>query len=299
MATLEIGIFKRAFSFPFRNFSALLRLALIPGLIALLLSYLIVSPIVSQIGSLTEEKDLQKFIDDFVRIGIVLRIIFGVVLVILAVGIHRLIVMGEYPNWVILRFGRYELAYAAMLLFFVMLYLAEQYLFLGVAWALGLIPAVLLSPFPSISDMQSLAEAQQQFMSPIVVILFIPYLLVVLWINVRLALTLAHAAVTGELSLTTSWEAMRGNFWRLIAAIILLALVAVLVYFVLGTIVTLVAGGLLVGFGEHAPQIAAPSPGPHGPLMLGFAFFALMMPVYGLLLAMFIALLSYAYKELV
>lgn len=296
MSTLSIGLFKRAFMFPFRNFGALLRIGLFPALIALAVIYVLFSGVVPQFSGGTPEEEMRQLMQTMQWIGIPLQILYIVIVSVFAVGIHRLIVRDEYPRWTIFRFGRYELSYAAMLLFFFVLYLVQQYAFLGTAWALGMIPASLLEPYPA--DPEAVMATYRQVATPALIGLLIAFIAVSIWINVRLALTLAHAAVSGQLSLSASWNAMRGNVWRFIAAFVILTIIVIIVYFVAGTLLTI--AGAAIWIGVYGPPEPPADPMPISSLLNTlFWTYVIMIPVMGFFSAMFIALISYAYKQLV
>lgn len=297
MAALNIGIFKRAFMFPFRNFGALLRIGMIPALIVLAVIYVIFASIAPHLSvPTTPEDDMRRLMQVMSWVTIPLQILYVVIASIFAVGIHRLIIRGEYPSWVIFRFGRYELAYAAMLVFFILLYVVEQYAFLGTGWALGMIPAQLLKPYPD--NPQAMMTAYRQIMTPELLVLLLAAGAVSLWINVRLSLSLAHAAVTGELSLALSWRAMRGNFWRLAIASLILFVIVAITYFVVGTLVA-IAGTAIWIAAYGPPQPPEPNASFSSALDTMFWVYVVLVPVMGFFASMFIALLSYAYKELV
>lgn len=296
MNSLSIGIFKRAFMFPFRNPGAVLRIGLFPALITLAVIYILFSSVVPQFSGGAPEDEMRQLTETMRWIGIPIQILYVVIVSIFAVGIHRLIVRDEYPGWTIFRFGRYELAYAAMLLFFFVLYLVQQYAFLGVAWALGMVPASLLEPYPT--DPQAVLATYRQVMTPQLIGLLVVVVAISVWINVRLALAFAHAAVTGQLSLSASWNAMRGNFWRFVVAFLILAVIVIIVYFVAGTLLTL--AGTFLWIAVYGPPEPPADPMPIDSMLnTMFWVYVIMIPVMGFFAAMFIALLSYAYKQLV
>jgi hypothetical protein len=296
MNSLSIGIFKRAFMFPFRNLGAVLRIGLFPALITLAVIYILFAGIIPQFAGGTPEDQMRQLMETMRWISIPLQILYIVVVSIFAVGIHRLIVRDEYPGWTIFRFGRYELAYAAMLLFLFVLYLVQQYAFLGTAWALGMIPASFLEPYPA--DPSAVMASYREVVTPALIGLLVAFVAVSLWINVRLALAFAHAAVTGQLSLSASWNAMRGNFWRFVAAFVILAVLVVIVYFVAGIVLTL--AGTFAWMAVYGPPEPPADPMPtQNMLNTMFWIYVITVPVMGFFSAMFIALLSYAYKQLV
>lgn len=101
----------------------------------------------------------------------------------------------------------------------------------------------------------------------------------VIWPTVRLALVFPHAAVTGQLSFSESWAMTRGNVWRLIGLIVLLAIIVCLIM-ALGLVITSTFFAL------------------NGPL--GFVIFSLLdLVLGGLQFSMFVALISYIYKDLI
>jgi hypothetical protein len=263
MAKLDIGISTKAISFPFRKFGTLLGLGLIPALItvgAIFIAFAIFS-------------QLSKMPPTMWFLGLVLSVSISVVYLMLvsifAVGIHRLIVRGEKPGVVIFRFGRYELVYAAVVVFFI---LASTI----VEEALGRITSAYAGgPSWLLRDMWV-----QLGVSPIIVkyglaVLYGVVLFVVIWISVRLGLALPHAAVAGRFSLRQSWEATRGNFWRLVATYLVLLIVSLLIYIPF----------FFFFFIMQTPP--------------GFTFMPIMIATMVLVYTMFIALLSYAYQELV
>ncbi len=297
MAKLRIGIFKQAVAFPFRNFGALLRLGLMPGLLALAVTYLVLSAVDLQLPPHPTPENIRPFVKTMLWLGIVLRIIFGIVLIIYAVGIHRLIIRGEYPDWVVFRFGPFELAYATAVIFFFALYEVERYVFLLPAWGLGLIPAALLNPNPLSFEPPTMANPHPNVLIPVFVIFVILSVAAAIWLNVRLALIFAHAAVTGKLSLSVPWNAMRGNFWRFVLSVVVVAIVGAVLYFV-----AMILLGPVVGIFPHGFRVSGSSAAGPEPISVAHAIFmaiAFGLPFGGIFFAMVIALLSYTYKALV
>jgi hypothetical protein len=268
------GTVKDALLFPFRHPLALLRLGLVPGLIAAAICYALFRafwPVAAPFDSpQAKQEAFQALLLGWIGINVVL----GIVGVIVAVGIHRLIVNGEQPGWVLFRFGRYELAYAGALLAVIIIYSIGPTL---VGALLAALTGQDAPPLPS--DGSPTAEqvlAWWEAINPFF-ILGLVVIGLLLWLQIRLALIFPHAAVTGRISFGVPWRAMRGNFWRFVGAGLLLMLVLMSMWLLITTI-----------------AIGSQPPGgfPYTGLALALAMFVIMS-------AIGVAFISYVYRDLV
>jgi hypothetical protein len=97
--------------FTFKNIPTLLRLGLFPALIALAISYALTIAAPVQPIDFRNPGEAQRIMDSLWLFFWVPSILFALAATIYVVGIHRFILRGERPGWVIARFGRYELAF--------------------------------------------------------------------------------------------------------------------------------------------------------------------------------------------
>ncbi|WP_088344499.1 MULTISPECIES: hypothetical protein [Rhodomicrobium] len=270
---------KDAGTFPSRHRGALLRLALVPALLGLVAT----CGLLLYFGGIPGQAAPLGFRDWPVGLRLtllLLRQFAGVLLLVLPIllaaaiigtGVQRLAVLGEMPGWVIVRFRKYERAYLLVML----LTIAAT----GIALA-------------AFSSMSLTAAHRSAGGLPSPSGLVIPVLAIgALFGQTRLMLMAPHAAVTGRISLATSWAAMRGNMiratwarlalsWRIL--LILLAMIAV-------SLVTQLASTLF--------QTVTGSGALHQ--IRGALIFAAILAALVYLYAIYAALAGYAYKELI
>lgn len=263
---LSLDALWQAVSFPFKNAMAVVRLGLLPVLISALILYT-----ASLMAPLIGGRSLLHII----------RLMLDLVVAsVVAVGIHRLILRTEQPEWTILRYRNYEIAYGATVLIFAGMTVAVR----------GVIQSLAASPverglIESLGRLigwispQLYIQLLVKGLSPGLVAIVVLLIGAVIWPTVRLALVFPHAAVTGQLSFSESWAMTRGNVWRLIGLIVLLAIIVCLIM-ALGLVITSTFFAL------------------NGPL--GFVIFSLLdLVLGGLQFSMFVALISYIYKDLI
>jgi hypothetical protein len=264
---LPLSIVGQAALFPFENFMAVARLGLPPALISAAILYA-----ASLAAPLVGARPLFR----------ILTLLLEVIVVsVVAVGIHRLILRAEQPEWAIPRLRDYELAYGATVMMFAAMTLvmkgAVQYLAANPA-AQGLVQLLdkLIGWLWSDLYIHLLITGASPGRIAIIVLL----VGVVIWPAVRFALVFPHAAVTGQVSFGVSWAATRGNFWRLIGVIVLLSIILYLLSMAFGLVIATVVLALKNLLGVFIVSLL-------GLLWIGLQF------------SMFVALISYIYKDLI
>lgn len=293
---LRIGVWKEAFAFPFRNFFTLVQFSLVPTFIAVALSLAILYYAWPSNMPTGTPEELKRFIDSLnpaLNATDLVTVLFGLVI---AVCIHRLIILGERPGWIIVRFGRYEIAYVgAFLVFILVTFVVMLPIFALIAAAafFGLVPAEVFTTNGRLAP-----EVAQRLMVP--GLLFgvgvVVTVIVAAWVQVRLALIFPHAAVTGRISLGVSWNAMKGNFWRYLAAALILGLVLFVLWVVVGGAIFAVVASYLLS----SPQLAGNEPVQIGnSLYTALLVYICSLPLYIFGFSMFVAFISYAYADLV
>jgi hypothetical protein len=268
MTKLDLGIIQDAFMFPFRNFGAVLRLGMFPVLILLTAAHILFSLSLPLAAELPIPRRLTAAL-----IMLPMLLVHMIAVSIPAVGIYRLILRDEKPGWVIFRLGRYERAHVMGMLLFLCLAVTAQIL------------------FTAINRLAELAHSAGLGFAPVVGLAFVALsvaaLVASLLVFIRLVLALPHAAVAGELSLNAPLNAVDCNLRRFAAAFLILnGIAAVTSFIVVAPIMAL---------GASSTQIlVAPD---YGPWFLTVRAIML-MPALLLILAMLVALLAYAYKQL-
>lgn len=268
MARLDLGIIQDAFMFPFRNPLAVLRLGLFPVLIVLTAAHVAIYLLILFASEMTSS--------GLVVSGLwtlLLLLVYPLVISGFAAGVCRLIVKGEAPGWSVPQLGRRERPCAAALLVFLLLTVGAQALFAGIGW-IGEVVHEAEGRFAALTGLAFAALSAAAFLAALCVCL-------------RLVLILPHAAVTGEVSLKTSWDALDGNFWRFAAAIVILS--------GLGAVFSLLLMAPIMIGGALASDVLAPD---YGPWFLTVRMIML-MPVTLLMLSMLLSLAAYAYRDLV
>jgi hypothetical protein len=278
---IHMDLVIKAVIFPFNNILGIIRLGLVPTLIAsgvIYAAYRAIGPIKWPTQSIGELGQLTQVL---LPLSALLSFCSAIVGTLVAVGIHRLILHGERPAWTVIRIRKYELAYGAIVL-----------TILAAAYALDAAGRFIFG-FPKPGDLAVIASkldapGTRALIAAVAMIgggLF-------LWIYVRLILVFPHAALTGEISARKAWAAMRGNFWRFVGASLLLGLISLPIHMVYlwGIHLPLIhwLEGGRVGIGNTSDPIST---------MLVFGLISI--PVRGLVVSMFIALVSYVYKHLV
>lgn len=105
----------KAVVFPFSNILGIIRLGLVPTLIAsgvVYAAYRAIGPIEWPMQSLEELGQLTQVL---LPLSVLLSFCSAIVGTLVAVGIHRLILHGERPAWTVIRIREYELAYGTIL----------------------------------------------------------------------------------------------------------------------------------------------------------------------------------------
>jgi uncharacterized membrane protein YhdT len=286
--TFRVGRFKDAIVFPFANIGSFAKLALFPALIAGALSYLVLRafwPVDASFDSQEEAKRFMEALNPAINIVYLIVTLAGAVV---AVGIHRFIIRGEQPGWVILRLRWYELAYILVPLVFILvqagIWIVVALVALGAAAAVdpALVGQVLRDP-AAIQDLEGTLPGS---LGLVAIVAFIALFVLVLWTSMRLVLMFPHAAVEGSLSPRFSWRAMKGNVWRFGVATGLFGLATLLP----STLIMAAVAALVIG----------PNPGHLGPFSPGTLGFVVIPALVGIFIsAMAVALLSYIYKDLV
>jgi hypothetical protein len=212
-----------ALLFPFTNITALLRIGLIPSLIALtmLAALIAFAGWPRRTGPLVEVESVRYF-------G---RVLLIFILGLYAAGVHRLIVRNERPRRVTLRFSSYEQAYWAVVGIFALASFVEGYLLDAVLSWIGMDAGLPdeTGVHNQNDDMQFLQEGL-----PVRGLTIAAITVILMWLHVRLSLMFPHAAVTGRISPCLSWRATAGSFWRMIGAGVLLFLGMLPLYAVIG-----------------------------------------------------------------
>jgi hypothetical protein len=265
-----------ALVFPFTNIRALLRIGLIPSLIALtmLAALIVFAGWPRRTGPLVEVESVRYF-------G---RVLLIFTLGLYAVGIHRLIVLNERPQRVTLRFGSYEWAYWAVMGVFALASLAEGYLLDAVLSLIGIDAGL-----PDETGIQSQNDDIQFLQEglPVRGLTIAAMTVILIWLHIRLSLMFPHAAVTGHISPWLSWRATAGSFWRMIGAGALLFLGMVPLYAVIG-LPPIMLIKWLTYTGDTDTQLV----GRLALIPAGFIAFCLVMTII-------VAFISFVYKDLV
>ena len=297
---LPLSVAWRAVAFPFAHFYALMKLGLLPSLISFAIYYgafRLLWPHREDPNSLTGQKYMEysQELQNALSVSSILADISSfVVFVIFAVGIHRYIIDGERSGWIVFRIRVYEIVYAISS---IALYLLTNAIILG-----PILIYVLLFENFSLSELNFDQFKNTQPSVPILIypifvavyetgifrIVYGLIFIVAVILYVRLALAFPHAAVTGKLSLGFAWHALKGNFRRFVTALILFLLMLSIFYIIHFSIVF----AWMMLFLEHK--------------ISSFDFFnefalvaSVLTFIYGFIVAMLVALISYTYKELV
>lgn len=285
---------KRAARFPFANIGTLIKLGLVPALLALGVNYVAMRALWPQDAQFTSIEEMQRIVASLHLAMLPGSVAYGVVAAIFAVGIHRFIIRGEEPGWVLLRFGRYEIAYAAVAILLLLASMGAQFAVYFVGWATGVLPGDMPGFGAALMPWALEVAPPREFPTGLGT-LFLVLILFGTWLYVRLLLTFPHAAVTGRIDLGVSWRAVKGNVWRIIAAFLLVSVLNVLIFLLVGFPLAMLQAWLLV------PPMSQ-NPGALSFDALGISWFwmgAIMLPFYGLGVGMIIALMSYSYRDLV
>lgn len=279
--------------FPFRHVVTVLKIGLFPALTAILAPYAVLAaydffwPVNT---SSSDMPDWQWFIETVSAISIVSAIICPVAAVIFAVGIHRYIIRGERPGWILFRFGRNEIAYATVVIITLCIYFLFKYGFAIALFALSVGDIHRLLAIDPLQDLPlwQLPRHIQLFWAVTICLL--------IYLSVRLSLAFPHGAVTGTVSFRRSWSATRGNFWRFMIMILLFLLpflLAVIAYMGSFAVFSFQSLFPLPIPGQSAEHIGSQL------IHTLLLFNSISVPVEGIFLAMFVALISYTYKNLV
>ncbi|WP_088344495.1 MULTISPECIES: hypothetical protein [Rhodomicrobium] len=296
---IRFGIAWEAVRYPFANIFGLLRLTLLPALISAALLYaayrLFGSPISLQVET---PEDIERFAKAIVPLTMPFWALCLFVSVIMAVGIHRHILRGEGLEWTLVPIRGYELAYAAVAGLFTAATFIEQYLFHLVAGWFGIVTPPPLGGSGFTAAQYDIVQFVKDA-SPALIATVALLTAVLIWAHVRLALVFPHAAVTGRISLSESWAAMRGNVWRFVVAALLMSILVFVVYLltvlavaVLGFVaVTLKALLAMTPQIPYAPDVV--------PVSVSVFTIILFLLSNWLLIGMIVAFVSFIYQDLV
>jgi hypothetical protein len=296
---LQIGRVKTAVAFPVRNFRLLIKLGFFPGLTALVTICFVMKahwPVVKSPASMEET---QAFFHALQSGMMIASIVIFIAWTPYFVGIIRFIVCNERPGWTLLRLRRYELSYAAVGGIPMALSFALDYLFVFIVEMTTGFSAG--APLPTDPKNRQLYEENAAAGDVVAIVLGIVFL----WLCIRFALLLPHAAVAGEISPRLAWTRMKGNFWRLVFAALLLSLALILPFLVVSVVAVMVGGGALEGlyvailkFLSWTPEEARRRPD----ILWNGMFLSSTVPltlVSGWMMASYGALIAYLYKDLV
>jgi hypothetical protein len=256
---------KAAIVFPFENIGAVIKLGLFPVIFALIIIFTAFAAMVPSAINVQSPQDLEQLQLSLIPAQIIMQltiIIFGS---IFAVGVHRFIILRTPPAWTFFRFRKYELYYILANIVIVVVLILTYF-------ASYLVLYYLLSV--------DLAYNPDTPPSPALLIVLFLLFGLYMWIYSKLILALPNAAITGHLSLATSWHALKGNFWRFVGFGIVIILAYMLLYLILIILV-------MVLLAIIPSQIFA--------ILLNLALMFL-FPLAG---TAFVAYLSFVYKQLV
>jgi hypothetical protein len=285
---LPIGLFWEAFRFPFAHFGAVFRIFFIPTLLLIAIMIAAVWYFAPQGMDVSSPENIEFYLKSASPTLDILNIVFVLLTMMLAVHLHRYIVNGEDPGWVIFRFGRYELMY---LLTTIVIGLC-----IGLVVLIVVIGGLLLLGLPVDPQAWTATQPGQPVLPPPPAWLWtvgVVFYVLFIWVMVRLVLMLPHAAVTGRLSFSVSWRAMKGNFWRFLFAGLLFSLI--------------VAVAVLVLFGSASVALQTFSatlvPGAQVPPEQFVAMISLLTAISAVFwvfyFSMAVAFISYAYAHLI
>jgi hypothetical protein len=279
---LRIGRLNDALAFPFQNSLPLLRLGLIPGLAVIVFNVAAFSLLPRYASAVISLEDARRAAENYQLFYWLWMGVWFFAIAVFFVGVCRLILRGERPGW-LPRFRRYELAFLTALALLALL---------GALY--GMAGYAVLSPLDAYLEQQP--DPASAMLLAAALVEFAVWLLMI-FLYVRLALLLPHATATGVISPAVSWRGTRGNFWRFVLAFLLLLLIAAALWMGLG-LVSMVAVAMV----EGVLGVLAPGGGVlrGAPLLGTMAIWMLILaPMIGIILAMVMAFLAYAYKDLV
>jgi hypothetical protein len=295
---LRIGTIWRAAGFPFKNIIPLFKLGFFPMLIAAAVIYPAVQFIQPENVPLNTPEAAAQFIGSLWKLWAVSSLIMWFLVAIVGVGIHRLIILGERPGWTIIPLRPYEGAYVLLLLIVAAISFLQHVIFIVL---LGL-----MAPGNGLSGaIEALADPlialrifQLDF--PVALKVAVSLLMIVfIWLYLRLALVFPHAAVTGSIAPGLSWQATRGNLWRLILAFLLLGIIVLLILLVLVFIGGFVFAAIVDAMGGMQPQQPGQALQSADVFRQMLISLAVGIPVTGVMFASFAAFMSHAYSQLV
>lgn len=280
---LKFGRVGDALTFPFKNPLTLLGIALVPGLVTVASIVAAVEILMAGAGQAAPPDQVWESLAKFALALTAIALLSTLFLVIYAVAIHRLIVCGERPGFVILRFRRYELAYLGVL---VLIFIEQRVLDVIsglIRNSFGFVPArELANPALTASD---------NFTTLLGWAALVLAALVLIWIHLRLALIFPHAAITGRIGFAASWRAMKGNVWRIVLGLIVLGAVFSVIW------------SLFTAVWLMSAVVSAPPLTPETSMQAVYRNYLILLapalPVMAILCASGIAYISYAYKDLV
>jgi hypothetical protein len=290
---LPIKVFWEAFVFPFTNFGALFQIFFFPSLLLMAIAAAALWLFWPPGADVTTTDGLQGTLLAMSPLLNILNIILVIFSIMFAVHIHRYIVNEEDPGWVLFRFRRYELMY---LLTAIVIFLCFVLTILAVVGGVMLLLGVSLDP-----EMWARLQSGETVQLPVqhgwLFALIVALYVLFFWVVVRLVLMLPHAAITGRLSFSTSWRAMKGNFWRFVLACLLFSLLVMALFL-------LAFGGGYLGFQAISGVTFEPgaqiTPEQSRVLFLELMASYSLLAVIGLLyFAMTVALISYTYAYLI
>ena len=227
------------------------------------------------------------------------RTIFVVVLeipltVVASAAVIRAVLEPENRSFASIRFGAQEGALVLLYLLFIPIWIGLAVVSIIVAIPIGVIGG-------------AVGRAAGGFAGgSIAFVLFVAYGLALLWFALRFSLAFPMTFVEGRVRLLASWEATRGEGWRLFGLWWLLFLVAIAL--VIGLIIVvfilaLIAAGVGVGLSGANFQNLATNPASLaalGPVMLIFALIILALYAFciGCAQAIFLVPFADAYRQL-
>jgi hypothetical protein len=273
---LRIGRLRDAIVFPFQNATALLRLALLPGLAVVIVGAAAFGLFLQ--ATVTTQDRIPPNIYASIALNVLWFLVFTAAVLIFGVGVYRLIPRGEQPGW-LPRPRRYHAAFLAVIVFYAVMR--------------GILGVIVEDTGPLVAAAVQQLDPQRdpRIVSGLVIVgLFLLWV----WLVIKLLLLLPHAAATGRISPAVSWRAMQGNVWRAVFALLLLSMTMVAVGLVLQlvTVALLDTAFLRIAKGTLNSPWAAFVP-------VAMFWVAIGIPALVTVFVIAAALVAYIYKDLV
>lgn len=251
--------------FPFQNIGAVIKLGLFPFLFSIIIIIAVFAYFAAGTTDMQGPDAIQKLKRALWPVQLITQLVIIVFGSMFAVGIHRYIVLGQPASWTFFRFRKYELFYILVNIVIIALMIAFS---VAIFFALYKIIPI------------DLAFSPNKPPSIPAIIILVALWLFYIWIYVKLMLALPNAAITGRLSLVTSWRALSGNFWRFFGYAIVISLTYIVPYMI------------LIMFLTAFSKAFSPSP----LTLLLFLPAILLIVFYGVSL---LAYLSFVYRQLI